>query len=405
MLKKLSLASEQETLYHWQGLSCTGEVHRGCMFAQNPHQVRQKIQAKSILVKKISQPTVWKKGLTQRDTILFLSQMSRFLQSGLTLVHGLSILAACQTHHRMLLFISYIQKELSAGLPFAFALQKHSKWFDPMATALIHLGERSGTLSHILEQIAVQKTKNQTLKQKLQTLLIYPCIVICVALCMSGFLVWMVMPQIQAMFVQFNQALPWSTSILLKLSHLIEHQGGTLLLLVGVFALTFAKAYRCVPKMKMFVDSCLLKVPILGALIQEIILARSFLSLAIAYDASLPLIDALQWTAEVSGHHRYQQGFIEIRAAIIRGETMRTAVIHTQLFPSLVLQYLSLGEVSGTLQPIFYDLVDVYTQKTDQTLQRLSTCLEPVLMLFMGLGIGFLILALYSPIMHMGALL
>ena len=331
--------------------------------------------------------------------------MARILQTGITLIQTLDILSTCQSHPKMVLMMNRLQWDLQSGSSLAEALANHPRWFDPMVCALIHLGERSGSIPHILEQISLQQSKHHAIKQQLTTLIIYPTIVISMAVIVTVYLLITVMPELQTFFQNAHQPLPSTTLLLIHFANWLKHYG-FLSCFIGMTGILYLKmSYRHSVYLQQLGDRYLLRIPGIGHLCRAMYLARAFHALAIAQRASLPLPDGLQWIALITGNFCYKQAFFQIRSALQQGESLRSAIVQTKIFPELVVQILSLGEESGTLSVHLEDLAQYYSQMVDDALQRLSRGVEPVLMIILGLVIGSLILSIYLPMIQLGALL
>lgn len=404
-LFKFLLPHQSERLFQWRGLSPLGEIKSGLIAARSRVEAQKKLRSQTIILKKLSAYRSLTRDLQLRDIALMLQQLSRIMNTGISLIQALQILTTCQIHPKLIILVAKLQTDLESGASFSEALSCHPQWFDPMICALINLGEKTGQLCLIVERIAQYKNNNHLTKQKIKTLLTYPTIVIIMAAIVTIYLLITVVPQLQTFFNQAHQPLPASTRLMLTLSIGVKDHGifGVFLGAVTIFYLK--TAYRRWFKLRHWVDKGLIHLPIMGKLCHSIYLARAFHALAIAQQASLPLPDALQLIADISGNVCYQQAFLQIRTALQQGESLRSAVVQTKLFPKLVEQLLNLGEESGTLSLLVMDLADYYTQTLEDHLQRLSRSIEPLLMIILGLIIGGLILALYLPIIQLGAIL
>ncbi|MCX7118428.1 MAG: type II secretion system F family protein [Legionellales bacterium] len=392
-------------MFHWTGLTPLGEIKSGHIAARNRAAAKQKLRVQTIIIKKLSFSWFFGRALRSTDITHMLQQLSRIMQTGISLIQALQVLTSCQSHPKVVALLAKIQWDLESGASFAETLAHHPRWFDPMVCAFIHLGEKTGAISPILERIASHQNKNQALKQQVKTLLMYPTVVIIMAGVVTVYLLLNVVPQIQMFFQHAHKPLPSTTLLLLNVANWIKHYG-ILSGCIGIASSLYLKsAYRHFLHLQHWVDSRLLSIPIIGRVSRAMYLARAFHALALAQQASLPLPDGLQWIALITGNLCYKQGFLQIRSALQQGESLRSAIVQTKLFPELVVQILSLGEESGTLSVLLSDLADYYTQSVEDSLQRLSRCSEPILMLLLGLIIGSLILSLYLPMIQLGAVL
>jgi type IV pilus assembly protein PilC len=396
--------SKRERLFHWTGLSPLGEQKFGQIRAKNRKTAHKKLRNQQLIVKTITHKYHWSKPIKQRDITLIMHQLTTLIASGITVTQGLHILSSCQTNLKLLTLLAKIQLDMTSGNSFSEALQRHPKWFDHVVCGLVALGERSGTLINMMTQISKHQTTNEQLKQQLQTILTYPLSILLIASIVSIYLLITVVPQFQTLFHNFQAELPLSTRIIVQLSQWMKSYG----YLITVFGLTIVfllhTIYRRVLIVKKRCDRYLLQIPVIGKLCQQLYIARSFHALSITTQAGLPLVDALQWIAQAAKNHRFHEAFLQIRAALTHGDSICSAIHNTGLFPELVIQMLHLGEKTGTVPNILIDLTHYYTRNTEQTVQRLQRFIEPAIMIILGLMIGGLVIAMYLPILKLGAL-
>ncbi len=391
-------------VFRWTGISRLGEPQFGQISANNRAEAKHKLRSQGVIIKRISAPPLWSRSLRQQDITQWIHHLATLMHTGTSLIQALHLVSSCQTHPKMHALLMTIQADLEAGLSFSETLQRHPKWFDPMVCALVALGEHSSTLGIILEKIVVHQTKNQSLKQQLTTILIYPCIIIGIACSVSLHLLLNVIPQFQMLFQNFHATLPLATRMLLKIADWLNTYGIWVMFIGFGLMCCVVLGYQRSLCLRQACAQYVLRLPGIGQLCQFIYIARSFHALSIANQASLPLLDALQWIAPIAGNLCYQRAFLHIRTALMRGDSLRSAVHHTGLFPELVVHMLGLGEESGTLQSLLMDLTHFYTQRIELAIQWLNRFIEPLLMVILGLIIGGLVLATYLPIIKLGTL-
>ncbi|MCR9192310.1 MAG: type II secretion system F family protein [Gammaproteobacteria bacterium] len=403
-LKSQSLANT-EYLFHWTGITRLGDSKYGTITAKNRKDVQQKLRAQSVIIQSIRRSYRWSRALNPIDLTQMLQQLATLIHANISLAQAITLLSSCQTHPKMIHLLTTVHADIESGCDFSEALQRHARYFDPLVCALLALGEQSGTLASILKQIAQHQMKNHALKQQFITLLIYPLSVLIVAGIVSLHLLLTVIPQFQTLFQNFQATLPPSTRALLSLSHGVKIYGSTIFILTVATLMVIKTLYRHVARVQHAWDRKLPHLPGIGRLYQAQYFARSFHALAIAHQASLPITDALQWVARIAGNCCYQQAFLQVCHALIQGDSMQTAVYQTKLFPQWVVHMLHLGEETGTLQARLMDVTHFYTQQIDQAVQRLSRYIEPMLMIVLGFIIGGLIIAMYLPMIQLGALI
>ena len=397
--------TQQERLFYWRGISRLGEPAFGQLRSISRKEAIQTLRKQDLILKKIKRKHSWPRSINAADISMVTTQLAALLTSGISLSQTLHMLNFCQTNPRLINLITTIQLDINAGLGFSEALQRHPQWFDNLVCALVGMGERSGTLVVIMNQVAAYHSKKEQTKQQLQTILFYPLCVLFLASIVSIHLLITVVPQFQALFHNFQAELPRSTQFIIGLSRGLKTYGIISLLGMVMIYTLLCNAYHRYTRVAKLCDLGLLHIPGIGQLYQYMAISRSFNTLAIANHASLPLSDALQWVAEGCNNHCFAEGFLQIRAALTQGDSLRAAVFNTGLFPELVIQMLSLGEQSGTLQTILFDLSQYYSQRVDASVQRLSRLIEPALMIVLGLIVGGLVIAMYLPILKLGALI
>lgn len=405
MLGKLQPhAIQNEYLYYWIGLSPQGEFKSGHIIARTRHEARKKLYAQTLIIKKLSSMH-GRRTLHASDITYWLQQLAKILRTGLSLPKALQILSSIQSHPKIGMLIHTIQKDLDSGMSFSESLTRQPRWFDPMLCSLIHLGEHTGTLSAILEKITLQRVKNQTIKKQFQTLMLYPLIVISMSSIVTVYMLITIVPQLQTFFQHAHQKLPWSTHLFLVMTDWLKKYG-LFSISTGTLTMLYVKtAYPYFPVLQRILDRIIISIPGLKMVMHSLYLSRSFQAMTLSQQASLPLPDTLQWTAEAAGNYYYKRAFLQIRSALQHGESIHSALLRCQLFPELVVQMVSLGEESGTLPTLLNDLAHYYTHSLEDILQRLSRYVEPILMMILGVIIGGLMLCIYLPMIQLGAML
>lgn len=390
-------------MFYWSGITPLGINQSGYITARHRHEVKKLLRAQTVIVKHITTPHRWQFAPGPHAITLLLQQLGRILHTNVPLVQALSILQSCQTHPVLLRLLAQIQRDLAYGASFTEALLRHPRWFDPLVCALMHLGERTGTLSHVIEEIVLYKNKYAALKQQLTMACIYPMTVIFVASLATLYLLLTVVPQLQTFFHRAHQPLPWSTEMLIVITRWIKCYGGLVggISLIGMVYLKFAYHYGKVLRTKL--DTWILHLPGIGRLCRSMYLARAFQALSLTQRAHLPLPEGLQLVAFIIHNYEYQQAFLQMRHALQHGDSMRSTITNHPLFPELVVQILSLGEDTGNLPILLSDLAHYYAQTVEDTMQSLSRWIEPALMILLGVMVGGLILCMYLPMIQLGS--
>lgn len=392
-------------LYQWTAITRLGQLMRGQIRAPNKYSAKRRLHEQELIVKKIKSSYDWPKRLTQHNITMAMGQLTRLLSADLTLLQALHILISCQTHSKMVALWTQIQLDVTTGIHLSEALQRHPQWFDSLVCALIELGEQSGNLVNMMEQVFAHYTAKTKMKKHLQAILTYPLSVLGIAGVVTVYLLLAIVPQFQSLFQSCHARLPFITRAMIVIAETVKSYGFYYLVLSWSSIILLKYGYKKYSSITLWCDTLLLKLPCIGLLCQHIYLARSFHALAITHQAGLPMVDALQWIARVAGNLQFSHAFLSIRKALTQGDNMRTAVYSTQLFPELVVQMLNLGEESGTLETLLFDIAHYYNRSLEHTVQRFSQLIEPTIMVLLGVLIGSLVLAMYLPIISLGTLI
>jgi len=296
-------------------------------------------------------------------------------------------------------------QDVQAGSSFSAALQKNPQQFDSLFCNLIYAGEQSGCLELMLENIAVYKERLESLKSKVKKALIYPVAVIAIALIITVILLLFVVPQFKAIFQSFGAPLPALTCAVIAISDFIFHYGWLLLLIAFTGFIGLLHYWKRSEKFRLAFDKAQLKIPIIGQILTKAAIARFARTLSITFAAGLPLADALLSVAGTTGNLLYQQATGKIQAEVATGQQLGRAMQLTQLFPTMTLQMVTIGEESGTLDKMLAKVADFYEAEVNNAVDSLSSLLEPMIMVILGVLIGSLVVALYLPIFKLGSVI
>ncbi|WP_019673203.1 type II secretion system F family protein [Psychrobacter lutiphocae] len=401
--------TEQRQRFFYTGIDHTGATVSGELSGQNMQVAKALLRKQGITPQKIYRKTnplfVIHKKTTTLDITLFVRQLATLVKAGVPLVQSFSLIADTVEKPKTKALVRHIKAQVESGTPFASALAKHPKHFDALFCALIESGEQSGTLEVMLDRIATYKEKSAMLKAKIKKALIYPIAVICVALVVSLILLLKVVPVFEELFASFNSQLPAFTQAVVSLSNWMQHWWLILflvILLIGVGLYISKKKHQAFAN---HLDKLLLRLPILGRLSYQAIIARFARTLATTYTAGVPLIDALHSTAAATNNHVYYQATQQIKAQVANGHQLHTAMHQTQRFPALAVQMVNIGEESGSLDEMLVKVAEYYEAQVEQSIDGLTGLMEPVIMVILGILVGGLVIAMYLPIFQMGSVI
>jgi type IV pilus assembly protein PilC len=396
-------------IYKWEGKTLKGLIKKGEMEAPSEaalriHLRQQTIIPTKILIKgkevKIGLP--FKKKVQQRAVAIFTRQLSTMIDAGLPLVQSLEILSSQQDSPVFKKIIREIREDVEGGSTFAGALKKHPGTFDDMYTNLVVAGEEGGILDNILTRLANYIEKAEALKKKVKSTLVYPTTIVAVAVIVVGILMVFVIPVFETMFKSAGSSLPLPTLIVLTLSKLIKKY--VIIFIPGVilFFYLFKKYYKT-EKGKALIDRLLLRLPVFGPLFQKVAVARFSRTLGTLVSSGVPILDGLTIVSKSSGNRAVEIAILNARSSIREGETISEPLGRSGIFPPMVIQMISVGESTGALDAMLSKIADFYDEEVDVAVSNLTSLLEPLLMIFLGVVIGGVVIAMYLPIFNMAS--
>ncbi|MDO3388377.1 type II secretion system F family protein [Gilvimarinus sp. SDUM040013] len=342
------------------------------------------------------------KKVAPSDIAVFARQMATMMKAGVPLVQSFDIVAGGADHKGLEELIIKIRDDVASGTGFAPALRNHPRHFDDLFCNLVEAGEQSGALETMLARIATYKEKTEALKSKIKKALTYPIAVVIVALVVTAILLIKVVPQFAETFSSFGADLPAFTLFVLGLSELAQTYW--LYGLAGAIGLFFAfKELKLrSPKFAYAVDRYMLKMPIVGDILYQSIMARFARTLSTTFAAGVPLIDALTSVAGAAGNLLYRDAILRVREEVSTGVQLNMSIRNQNMFPSLLIQMASIGEESGALDDMLDKAASYYEEEVDNKVDSLSSLLEPMIMSVLGVLVGGLMIAMYLPIFQIG---
>src|SRR5690606_29989011 len=313
------------------------------------------------------------------------------------------IVGAGHENPAMQKLILAIKADVEGGTALADALAKHPLHFDRLFVNLVEAGEQAGALETLLDKIATYKEKTEAIKKKIKKALFYPTAVVVVAIIVTAILLIYVIPEFESLFQGFGADLPAFTRFIIDISQFVQDTGW-LLLIGGVAAVVaFIEGKKRSRSMQHFVDRAMLRIPIIGPILNKSAIARYARTLSTTFAAGVPLVEALDSVAGATGNIVYETGVLRMRDEVATGQRLQRAMENTQLFPNMVNQMIAVGEESGSLDTMSAKVADFYEQEVDNAVDSMSSLLEPLIMAILGVLVGGLVIAMYLPIFKMGA--
>lgn len=396
-------------LFHFRAVDQKGIIFEGDLEAPNLKDAKRQLQARGLFNIECKAKFVppWKylqnHKVDSKDITTFARQMATMLQSGIAIVQAFEIVAKGTENEAVHDLVMDLKRRVEQGSNFGDALSAYPQYFDSLFCTLVQVGELSGTLETMLDRVAMYKEKSESLRRKIKKALMYPTAVIIVAIIVTAILLIFVVPQFEDLFKSFGAELPAFTQMVIHMSEFVQ-KTWWLILLGGIAAFSiFRSAKRRSPKFRAFLDKWILKVPILGPILNKAIYARFARTLSTTFAAGLPLVEALTTVAKACGNDVYYQAVIFIQEELALGNQLNQAMRLTDKFPAMVVQLVAIGEESGSLDHMLERVAAIYEEEVDAAVDGLSSLLEPLIMVILGVLVGGLVVAMYLPIFQMGA--
>ena len=387
------------------GRDSKGEIHASSSAMAKAQLRRQGIKPKS--VKKKPKPLFGGQGkaIKSSDIAMFTRQLATMMKAGVPLVQSFEIVAEGTDKPRMRDLVNEIKNDVASGNGLAPSLAKHPRHFDDLFCSLVGSGEDSGTLETMLDRVATYKEKTEELKAKIRKALTYPMAVIAVAIVVTGILLIKVVPTFAETFKNFGSDLPSFTLWVVSLSEFMQTWWFIILLAIIGCVFAFREAKLRSVRFAEFLDRMFLRLPIFGGIVHDAVIARFSRTLSTTFAAGVPLVDALESTAGAAGNSVYAKAIRQIKDDVTTGSTLYSSIKSTGLFPTMLLQMVSIGEESGALDDMLGKVADHYEQLVDDAVDNLSALMEPMIMSILGVLVGGLLVAMYLPIFMLGSVI
>jgi type IV pilus assembly protein PilC len=396
-------APARETLFTWEGRDKTGKIVRGEMRAGGESVVTASLRRRGVLVTKVKKQNFSRgRKITDKDLAIFTRQLSTMLRAGVPLMQCFDIVARGHGNPSMARLLNDIRADVETGTSLNQAFRKYPLYFDPLFCNLVAAGEQAGILETLLDRLATYKEKTIALKGKIKKAMFYPVMIILVAILITGIIMYFVIPTFKTVFTSFGADLPTPTLVVISMSDfVVEYWYVMLAALIGIPYFTI-QAWKRSPNFQMLVDRVLLKPPVIGELLQKASIARWCRTLATTFAAGVPLVDALDSVGPASGNAVYREATKQIQTEVNIGTSLAQAMQNTAVFPSMAVQMTSIGEESGSLDSMLSKVADYFEREVDETVDAISSLIEPMIMVVLGVIVGGIVIAIYLPIFKLG---
>jgi type IV pilus assembly protein PilC len=407
---------EKMAVFRWQGVSGRGEMLAGEMEAPTRDAVLVRLRSQRIqpIPAKIKERgkgfdreltiPVFGDSVSTRDVVIFTRQLATMIDAGLPIVQCLDVLATQSPNKKLRTAVRQIKEEVEAGSTFTDALRKHPKLFDDLFTSMVAAGEVGGILDTILHRLAGYMEKAMKLRAKIKGAMIYPATIVTVAVGVTAVLLVFVIPVFAELFGSFGQALPMPTQFVINLSNFTIAYFKYMVGIVIAATVICRQSYKTEAGRLSF-DHLFLQLPVFGDLVRKSSVARFTRTLSTLVSSGVPILDALAITARTAGNKVVERAILQARVSISEGRTIADPLTQSKVFPPMVCQMIAVGETTGALDAMLQKIADFYEDEVDNAVTNLTSLMEPLVILFLGVVIGGLVISMYLPIFKLGSVI
>ena len=391
-------------IFKWKGKSSKGNIVKGELTAESKEEVQSYLRKQRIVPRNIAEkpkPLFGGMGATpikNKDIVIFTRQFATMIGAGLPLIQALDILSKQTDNKTFGTVITDIKVEVEGGSTFADALRKYPKVFNDLYSNMVAAGEVGGILDTILIRLAGYIEKAEALKGKVKSAMVYPIVVMSIAVLVIIVIMVFVVPTFGKMFETLGGTLPLPTQMIISMSDFLSGAGGLTVLAVVVGVIFGIKRFRATKKGQVIFDRILLKLPILGILLRKVAVAKFTRTLGTLISSGVNILEGLNITARTAGNKIIEAAVLEVRQAVSEGKTIAEPLAESKVFPPMVTQMIAVGESTGALDAMCEKIADFYDEEVDAAVGALTAMLEPLLMVFLGGTVGFIVVAMYLPI-------
>ena len=393
----------KEFTFQWEGRDRGGKTVRGEMRAGGEAVVSSTLRRQGITVVKVRKQR-YKRGrkINEKDITLFTRQLSTMMKAGVPLLQAFDIVAKGTDNASVAKLFMDIKGDVETGTALSQAFRKYPLYFDSLFCNLVGAGEQAGILDDLLDRLAVYKEKMLAIKGKIKSALFYPIAVLAVAAIVVVVIMLFVIPAFKGVFASFGADLPAPTLMVMAMSDFFVAYWYIMFGVIGGAIYFLLQAWKRSPAVQMAMDRLLLKLPVFGEVIRKATIARWLRTLSTMFAAGVPLVEALDSVGGASGNNVYLEATKKIQQEVATGTSLTVSMQNSKAFPNMVLQMAAIGEESGSLDAMLGKSADIYEREVDEAVESLSSLLEPMIMVVLGVIIGGLVVAMYLPIFKLG---
>lgn len=392
----------------WEGTDKRGVKMKGEQLAKNANLLRAELRRQGInpgQVKAKPKPLFGAAGkaISTKDISFFSRQMATMMKSGVPIVSALEIIGSGHKNPRMKKMVDGLRTDIEGGSSLYESVSKYPVQFDELYRNLVRAGEGAGVLETVLDTVATYKENIEALKGKIKKALFYPAMVVAVALLVSAILLIYVVPQFEDVFQSFGADLPAFTQIIVNCSRFMVSWWWLIAIILIGSIVGLVMAYKRSPAMQHAMDRYILKVPVIGQIMHNSAIARFARTTAVTFKAGVPLVEALGIVAGATGNKVYEEAVLRMRDDVSVGYPVNMAMKQANLFPHMVIQMTGIGEEAGALDTMLFKVAEYYEQEVNNAVDALSSLLEPMIMVFIGVVVGGMVVGMYLPIFKLAS--
>lgn len=394
----------KESAFLWEGRNKDGKNVRGEIRAASETVVQTTLRRQGISNAKIKKVRFKSGGkITEKDIALFTRQLATMMRSGVPLLQAFDIVGRGHANPAVGKLLLDIKSDVETGSSLSQAFRKYPLQFDALYCNLVSAGEQAGILDSLLERLATYKEKILAIKSKIKAAMFYPVAVLVVAFIITAVIMLFVIPAFKEVFKNFGADLPAPTLVVIAVSDAFVAYWWAIFGILGGGGYAFFESWKRSEKMQIVMDRLLLRMPVFGDIIRKSVIARWTRTLATMFAAGVPLVESLESVGGAAGNYVYKLATRQIQSEVSTGTSLTNAMQNVNIFPNMVTQMVSIGEESGALDSMLAKVADFFEQEVDDAVDAMSSLIEPMIMVVLGVLIGGMIIAMYLPIFKLGA--
>ncbi|EHA16782.1 type II secretion system F family protein [Halomonas sp. HAL1] len=393
--------------WKWAGKGPQDRTLSGETLGRSKAEVTAELAGQSINVKRIRKINSLSGAgrIKPTDVMVFARQMATMIRAGIPLLQAFQVVGESLKKPAMAMLVEQMRSDVSSGSSFSDALRRHPKHFDQLFVNLIDAGEQAGALDQMLDRVASYKEKVESLKSRVKKALWYPSAVMIVGMSVTLLLLIKVVPQFESMFSNFDAELPALTQMTVNLSELAQRYWLVALGSLVATVLAIKISVQRSPKIAYGMDVLVLRLPVIGDIMHKSALARFARTLATTFASGVPLMEGLETASGAVGNKVYERAVIQTRKDVATGQQLHFAMRMTNRFPPLAIQMVSIGEESGALDAMLNRVADYYEEEVDNKVDALTSLMEPIIIVVLGVLVGGVVVSIYLPIFSLGSAL